>query len=279
MRVLITGAGGMLAQDVCAAAAGHEVIAVSHAALDITDALAVETVVSDAAPDAVINCAAWTDVDGAEAAAAQAHAVNGEGAGNVARAASNVRAHVVHVSSDYVFDGAKQAPYLESDPVRPLSVYGHSKLAGERAVAEAAPERNTIVRSAWLFGASGRCFPATILRLARERGELKVVDDQVGSPTFTGHLAQGLIELCHERPGGLLHVAGAGHCSWFELAREVLSCAQVDCRLEPVTTSEMPRPAPRPAFSALDSERDEAPRLADWRQGVREYLAVAVGAS
>ena len=148
-----------------------------------------------ARPDAVINCAAWTDVDGAETMEPDAQAVNGTGAGHVAAAAQAAGAFVVHVSTDYVFAGDKRTPYLESDAVAPAGAYGRTKLAGERAVAQAAPDQHTIVRTAWLFGAAGRCFPETILRVARERGELKVVDDQVGSPTYTGHLAPALVEL------------------------------------------------------------------------------------
>ncbi len=195
MRILITGAGGMLGQDVGRAtvSGGHEAISLPRAALDIGDAEAVVAAVAAAAPDAVINCAAWTDVDGAEEAEQAAHAVNGIGAGHVAAAAADAGAWTVHVSSDYVFDGRKREPYLESDAVGPLSAYGRSKLAGERAVADAAPDAHTVVRSAWLFGAGGRCFPKTIHRLASERDQLSIVADQVGCPTFTGHLARALV--------------------------------------------------------------------------------------
>ncbi len=196
MRVLITGAGGMLGQDLTGAvqAAGHEAIALSRAELDIADAAAVDVALGDVAADVVVNCAAYTNVDGAESSAPEAFAVNGEGAGNVAAAAVATGAWTIHISSDYVFDGTKGQPYIESDPTGPISRYGASKLAGEVAVAEAAPDRHTIVRSSWLFGAGGPCFPATILRVAAERDELTVVDDQVGCPTFTGHLAPALVE-------------------------------------------------------------------------------------
>src|SRR6476646_5710128 len=195
MRLAITGAAGMLGRDLLAAAnaAGHDVLGFSRADLDITDAGAVADALSRARPDAVVNSAAWTDVDGAEGDEAGAAAVNAAGAGNVARAAAAAGAWTIHISSDYVFDGTKRSPYVESDPVGPQSVYGRTKLAGERAVAAAAPGRHTIVRSSWLFGAGGACFPATILRLASERDELKVVDDQVGCPTFTGQLAAALV--------------------------------------------------------------------------------------
>jgi dTDP-4-dehydrorhamnose reductase len=223
--------------------------------------------------DAAINCAAWTDVDGAEQDEDGAVSVNGAGAGNVARAAAAAGAWTVHVSSDYVFEGCKRSPYLESDEVGPLSAYGRSKLAGERAVAAEAPSRHTIVRSSWLFGAGGPCFPATILRLAAERDELKVVDDQVGSPTFTGHLARAIVEVATGPPVGILHVAGGGICSWYEFAREIVAVSGVSCEVRTCSTAEMPRPATRPAYSVLRSERD-APVLPDWRRGLAEYMAL-----
>ncbi|HET6869711.1 MAG TPA: dTDP-4-dehydrorhamnose reductase [Solirubrobacteraceae bacterium] len=283
MRFAITGAAGMLGQDLVAAAkaAGHEVLAFPRADLDITDSAAVTRALADARPDVVVNSAAWTNVDGAETDEAGAMAVNGTGAGNVARAAAACGAWTIHVSSDYVFDGRKGSPYGESDPVGPLSAYGRSKLAGERAVTEEAPDRHTTVRSSWLFGAAGPCFPATILRLARERDELKVVDDQIGCPTFTGHLADALVKLgeSDERPIGIVHVAGGGSCSWFEFAREIVECAGVTCEVKPCSTEEFPRPATRPANSVLRSERDgEAPLLPEWREGLARYMALTAAA-
>jgi dTDP-4-dehydrorhamnose reductase len=280
MRFVITGAAGMLGQDLTAAArgAGHEAVGLSLAELNVVDAPAVADVIGAARADVVVNCAAWTNVDGAEERADDALAVNGVGAGNVARAAAASGAWTIHVSTDYVFDGSKREPYVEPDPVNPLSEYGRSKLAGERAVAAEAPHRHTIVRSSWLFGAGGRCFPATILQLAAERDELNVVDDQVGCPTFTGHLAGALVDLGARQapPVGLVHVAGGGVCSWYEFAREIVAGAGVRCEVRPCSTAEMPRPAKRPAYSVLRSERgDEAPVLPEWREGLSEYLAVA----
>jgi dTDP-4-dehydrorhamnose reductase len=281
MRILVTGAAGMLGQDVCAAAAaaGDDVIALSRAQLDICDATATERAVADARPDVVVNCAAWTDVDGAESAYAQALAVNGPAAGNVARAAARAGAWTVHISSDYVFDGTRREPYVESDPTGPTSAYGRSKLEGEVAVAQAAPDSHTIVRSSWVFGAGGPCFPATILRLAAERDELTVVADQVGCPTFTVHLATALRALCAgsgDPPLGVLHVAGGGHCSWCEFAREIVARSGADCQIRPGTTADLARPAPRPAYSVLGTERGSlAPRLPDWRQGLAEFMALA----
>jgi dTDP-4-dehydrorhamnose reductase len=278
MRLLITGAAGMLGQDVVSAAdgAGHEVVALSRARLDVTDGAAVAAALAEARPEVVINCAGWTDVDGAETGFDEAREVNGAGAGNVARAAAAAGAWTIHVSSDYVFDGAKLEPYVESDTADPLSAYGRSKLAGEIEVAGEAGDRHTIVRSAWLFGAGGPCFPATILRLAAEREELTVVDDQVGSPTFTGDLAHALVVLASgERPTGVVHVAGSGACSWYELAREVVSSAGLACEVRPGRTADLGRAAPRPAYSVLESERgSQVPRLPHWREGLAEYMAV-----
>lgn len=276
MRILITGAGGMLGQDLLSAvtAAGHGCVALTHAELDISDPAEVDAALTSAAPDVVVNCAAWTDVDGAEAEYEGALAVNGAGAGNVARAAGRAGAWTVHISSDYVFDGAKRQPYLESDPPAPLSGYGRSKLAGEEAVATEAEDAHTIVRSSWLFGLGGRCFPATILRLAAEREELTVVDDQVGCPTFTGHLATALAVICETRPSGVLHVAGGGSCSWFQFATEIVSAAGLGAQVKPGRTADQGRPAPRPAYSVLGSERrPQAPELPDWRAGLEAYLA------
>jgi dTDP-4-dehydrorhamnose reductase len=269
MRLLVTGAAGMLGRDVVAAAegAGHGVTALSRRDLDVTDPAAVRAAVEAARPDAVVNCAAWTDVDGAEEHEADATRINGEGAGNVAAAAP----FVVHVSSDYVFDGTATAPYREADPTGPAGAYGRSKLAGEIAVA-AAGEEHAIVRSAWLFGVHGKNFVATMLRLAEDRDEVNVVADQIGCPTFTGHLAPALVEIAEQRLGGVMHMAGGGSCSWHELAQATFEEAGTDCRALPVATAEFPRPAPRPAWSVLASTRPEVPALPPWREGLSAYL-------
>ena len=277
MHFVITGAAGMLGQDLVAAAksAGHEAVALQRAHLDISDQAAVDDALNSSRANVVFNCAAWTNVDGAETSPDEAVAINGAGAGNVARAAAAAGAWTIHVSSDYVFDGTKRSPYLESDVVGPVSSYGRSKLEGEHEVAAAAPQRYTIVRSSWLFGAGGPCFPATILRLAAERDELNVVDDQVGCPTYTGHLSSALLDLAARRPLGIVHVAGGGSCSWYEFARAIVAGSGLRCEVKPCTTAEMPRPATRPAYSVLRSERgDEAPALPDWHDGLAEYTAV-----
>ena len=273
MRLLVTGAAGMLGTDVVAAAErdGHEVVGLARADLDISDAAAVRDAIAAAAPDAVVNCAAWTDVDGAEADEAGATRVNGEAAGNVARAAAAAGAFVVHLSSDYVFDGTATSPYLESHPTAPLGAYGRSKLAGEHAVAQAGPD-HAIVRTAWVFGAHGGNFVATMLKLAEDRDEVNVVADQIGCPTFTGHLAPALVEIAEQRAGGIFHVSGGGQCSWQDLAQAAFEEAGTGTLAKPVTTAEFPRPAPRPPWSVLRSTRSDAPVLPYWRHGLTDYL-------
>jgi dTDP-4-dehydrorhamnose reductase len=278
-RILITGVGGMLGRDLVDAAegAGMDVVGLTRSDLDVTDPAAVDDALRQARPDVAINCAAWTDVDGAESAIEEALATNGTGAGNVARAAGACGAWTIHLSTDYVFDGTKAGPYVESDAPRPLSAYGRSKLAGELEVARNAPDRHTVVRASWLFGPHGRCFPSTILRLCGERDQLAVVDDQVGCPTFTGHLAPALVELVRRgAPVGVIHMAGSGSCSWFELAGRVVEVAGLNCQLTRARTEDMARPAARPAYSVLSSERQVAPPLPHWHRGVEEFMAVRV---
>jgi dTDP-4-dehydrorhamnose reductase len=274
MRVLVLGSGGMLGRAVVrdAARLGHDVVALAHQDLDITDTEHVERVVGAASPRAVVNCAAFTDVDGAETNGARALRVNSEGAGYVARAAAEAGARVVHVSTDYVFDGTKREPWLESDPVAPLQAYGRTKLAGEEAVAAANPE-HAIVRTAWLFGAGGANFVDTMLRLGAEREEVAVVTDQCGHPTWTGHLAPALVEMA-ERDGdvGVFHATGPGHCTWYEYAVEIFHRAGTRTRVVPTTSDRVARPARRPAYSVLGSERDPAVVLPPWQEGVQAYL-------
>jgi len=274
MKLLVTGAAGMLGRDVMLAAgnAGHDVVGFGRAELDITNPAALTKKFDLERPDVVINCAAWTDVDGAEAAEQAAFAVNGAGAGNVAAAAAKVGASVVYVSSDYIFDGLKGAPYVESDQVAPLSAYGRTKLAGEEATI-AANKRHFVVRSAWLFGIGGPNFVATMLRLAASGNEVLVVRDQVGSPTYTWHLAYGIVRLIEGIEFGIHHMAAAGQCSWYEFAREIFEQAKVECKVLSITTEEFGRPAPRPPFSALTSQREHAIRLPSWQDGLAGYLA------
>jgi dTDP-4-dehydrorhamnose reductase len=210
----------------------------------------------------VLHAAAWTDVDGAENHRAQAELVNVEGTRNVVA----LGAPVVYFSTDYVFDGAKREPYVESDRPRPLSVYGETKLAGEREVRD-----GWILRSSWLFGWTGRNFVRTMLALAEEQNEVDVVADQRGCPTYVGHLAQATKELVG-LPYGVWHLAADGDCTWAEFAEAIFEEARIACRVVPISSAILGRPAPRPAYSVLRSERPEAPRLPHWREGLRACL-------
>lgn len=272
-RWFVTGAGGQLAGAFARTLEG-EVFLSREEALDIRDAEAVRTAVHAFAPDCILHCAAYTDVDGAEADEGTAAAVNVLGTRNVVRAVRGTHTTVVYFSTDYVFDGAKGAPYVESDAPHPLNAYGRTKLAGELEVLGWA--HGIVVRTSWLFSDTGHNFVKTILAAARERAgtgtPLRVVDDQVGSPTFAGHLAAAVDEALDRGVGpGLYHLAGSGYCSWCELAREVAQLAGLDVEVEPITTAEAGRPAPRPPFSALDTERP-IPRLPHWAQGVAEVV-------
>jgi len=274
LKLLVTGAAGMLGRDVMLAAgnAGHDLVGYGRAELDVTNQATLDRKFDLERPDVVINCAAWTDVDGAEDAEEAAFAVNGSGAGNVAAAADKVEARILHVSTDYVFDGAKGSPYVESDQPAPLSAYGRTKLAGEEAIA-AANKRHFIVRSAGLFGIGGRNFVETMLRLAESQNEVLVVHDQVGSPTYTWHLAYGIVRLIEGIEYGILHMAASGQCSWYEFAREIFEQAKVECKVLSATTDMLGRPAPRPAFSALESQREHAIELPSWQDGLAGYIA------
>ena len=213
--------------------------------------------------DLVLHAAAWTDVDGAEASPQDAAAVN---VGGTQHAAS-LGAPLVAFSTDYVFDGTKRTPYLESDAPNPLSAYGRTKLHGEAAAGDGA----WIVRSSWLFGPTGKNFVRTMLALGRERDEISVVDDQRGSPTYVGHLAEAVGELVELSPG-IWHVAADGDCTWAEFAEAIFEEADIDCRVLKITAAELGRPAPRPAYSVLRSERRGAPLLPHWRDGLRACL-------
>jgi dTDP-4-dehydrorhamnose reductase len=274
VKLLVAGAAGMLGRDVMLAAgnAGHDVVGFGRVEMDVTDADAVRRKVELERPDVVVNCAAWTAVDAAEEAEEAAFAGNGTGAGNVAAAAAKVGASVVYVSSDYVFDGAKGAPYIETDQPAPLSAYGRTKLAGEEATA-AANKRHFIVRSSWLFGIGGGNFVETMLRLGQGGGPVVVVHDQVGCPTYTGHLAVGLLRLIDSAAYGIHHMAGEGSCSWYEFAMEIFRQAEVVTRVMASTTDMMERPAKRPENSILISRRSAPIELPSWQRGLSDYLA------
>jgi dTDP-4-dehydrorhamnose reductase len=255
-RVLVTGAGGQLGTALTKAFPWAT--ALTREQLDVGEALG-ETVTPQ---DLILHCAAWTKVDDAEADAVAANRVNVDGTRRVAE----LGAPVVYYSSDYVFDGSKREPYVESDEPSPISVYGQSKLAGEKEI-----RVGWVVRSSWLFGWTGVNFVRTMLELGRERQEVRVVDDQRSSPTYVGHLAtatQRVVEL----PYGLYHVAAAGDCTWAELAEAIFAAAGLDCRVVRISTEELGRPAPRPAYSVLRSEKPDTPQLPHWREGLRACL-------
>ena len=274
MKVLVTGATGMLGQDVVAIARSqrHEVIALDHEHLDVTDAAAVERRIERSRPHAVINCAGWTDVDGAEENEAEATAVNGEGAANLAAATARVDARLVYPSTDYVFDGSKRQPYVESDQPAPLNAYGRSKAAGEKATADR-NRRSYVVRTAWLFGPGGSNFVETMLRLGSDGGHVVVVHDQVGSPTYTGHLAAGLVRIIDGPAYGIHHMAGSGQCSWFEFAEEIFRQSSLSCRVFGATSDMVARETERPKYSALKSGRETPIVLPPWKRGLADYLA------
>jgi dTDP-4-dehydrorhamnose reductase len=280
----------MLGHDVARAGerARQELILVDLPEVDITDPPGLDAYLDGVqaergALDAILNCAAWTDVDGAESKQEAVHAVNADGAGNLGRAAARIGVPLLHLSTDYVFDGTapldadgKPRPYVESDPTGPVSVYGSTKLEGERQVLAASP-RHTVVRTAWLYGIDGPNFVETMLRLAGEREAVQVVTDQIGSPTWSGHLAPALLGMLEREVSGLVHLTGSGETSWNGFAQEIFRQAEVACAVEPATSEQMARPAPRPAWSALASERGDVVPMPDWRDGLAGYLAAKAG--
>jgi dTDP-4-dehydrorhamnose reductase len=263
-RVLITGASGQLGHALAQEFADDDVIALSRDGWDVT-APPGDTLLGGEI-DLVLHTAAWTDVDRAEADPQGAAAVNIAGTAHAAA----LRLPLVTFSTDYVFDGRKRTPYVESDGPNPTSAYGRTKLHGEAA----AGPRAWIVRTSWLFGPTGHNFVQTMLRLGSEHDEVDVVDDQRGSPTYVGHLADAIRRFVDDDlPKGLWHVAAGGDCTWADLAEAIFEDASIDCTVRRITTAELARPAPRPAYSVLRSERDGAPQLPHWREGLRACLA------
>ncbi|MGA7756571.1 MAG: dTDP-4-dehydrorhamnose reductase [Ilumatobacteraceae bacterium] len=278
MKLLVTGAAGQLGVDVVdhARSLGDDVVGVDRAALDITDAVAVGELLDSVRPDAVINAAAYTAVDACETNEALAFAVNADAVGHLSAACELVGAHLVHVSTDYVFDGTLERPYREDDPTNPQSVYGRSKLAGEHAAGPAA----AVARTSWLCGEHGHNMVELVLRLASTPDQgLAFVDDQRGHPTFTADLAPALHRLAADRRTGIHHLTNQGAVSWFEFVREILAAAGHDPdRVRPIATADLdpPRPAPRPANSVLDNAVWRAaglPMLRDFRAPLVELVA------
>ncbi len=275
--MLVVGAKGMLGQDLMRTLTG-EVRGVDIDEIDITSFESVRRVLLTLRPAVVINAAAYTDVDGCETNQELAMQVNGEGVAHLALTCREIGAKLVQVSTDYVFDGSKNSPWLEDDPMNPLSVYGESKLAGELN-ASLVPE-HLIVRTQWLYGLGGKNFVETMLRLAGDKKELSVVDDQIGSPTWTVDLALAIKALVEKGCSGTYHAANAGSCSWNEFARAIFAAAGVDVTVKPMSTAELGRPATRPLYSVLDCgklTRDTGFAPEPWQEALGKYLQARRG--
>lgn len=276
MKIIVTGAGGQLGADVVRLAKdkGWQVYGYARNELDVTDLEAARRIVSGVKPDAVIHAAAYTKVDQAETEQDEAYRVNAAGTRNIALAAEEAGARLCYVSTDYVFDGTADQPYREYDQPHPLSVYGKSKLAGEEFV-RSLSSKYFIVRTAWVYGEHGQNFVKTMLRLAREQDELRVVHDQIGSPTYTVDLAEFLLELVRTDYYGIYHATNTGSCSWYEFAQAIFAEAGIDVKVNPITTDQFPRPAKRPKYSVLDHMAIRAHGLTDlrhWREALRAYF-------
>jgi dTDP-4-dehydrorhamnose reductase len=273
MKALILGATGLLGKALVREWHGDDVLAMGSRDVDVRDATKVREIVGRARPDWIVLAAAYTDVDGCESHRELAFSVNQDGAVNVAEAAQQAGAKLIFLSSDYVFDGKKTSPYEVSDVRNPQSVYGHSKAEAEIKLLEILPHC-CIARTSWVFGAGGRCFPDTILRLAASRPALDVVNDQRGCPTYTVDLARAIIELCRKDASGIVHVTNAGDCSWFEFAQEIITGAGLATEVRPVNSQQMARPAPRPAYSVLSatSLRRYGIEMPGWKDALGRYL-------
>ena len=288
MRVLVTGSNGQLAKEIIRqieedgsplgkAPEGFDkaqVVGVNKDALDITDELALPGFIEKGGFDVIFNCAAMTNVDLCETLREEAFRVNADAPGYIARAAGACGAKLVHISTDYVFSGDDPSPRRESDETYPKTVYGSSKLLGERRVLESGADA-VIVRTAWLYGRSGKNFVKTMMSLARERGSVKVVDDQFGNPTNAADLTHHLLALAVSGENGVFHCTNNGICSWYDFALEIFRIAEIRTEAVPCTTAEFPRPAPRPAYSALDNARLRdtiGDGMREWKAAIYDYL-------
>jgi dTDP-4-dehydrorhamnose reductase len=281
MRILIFGATGMLGQALMRHwPASDEVIGVGSAQADLRDPAQVESAVRESKPDWILLSAAYTDVDGCELNPTLANAVNTLGAVNVARAAATARAKLLFVSTDYVFDGTKTTPYETSDPRHPISAYGKSKAAAEEKIINLFPDV-CIVRTSWLFGPGGKCFPDTILKLAATRPEIEVVNDQRGCPTYTFDLAYAMVALCKSDARGMVHCTNRGDCTWFDFAGEVIRQAGLKTVVRPTTSERFVRPAPRPKYSVLSSASlsKYGVEMRPWQETIPDFLAERVKSS
>jgi dTDP-4-dehydrorhamnose reductase len=273
MKIMILGASGLLGNALMREWSGDEVVGISSRDVDIRDAGKVRDVVREVRPEWIVLAAAYTDVDGCESHPDLAFAVNRDGVVNVGEAAKRAGAKLLFLSSDYVFDGKKTSPYEVDDARNPQSVYGKSKAEAEVRLLEVLPEC-CIARTSWLFGTGGKCFPDTILKLTASRPTLDVVNDQRGGPTYSVDLARAIIELCRKGANGIVHVTNAGDCSWFEFAREIIRAAELATEVRPVSTQQMARPAPRPAYSVLSATSLQrwAVAMPRWQDALQRYL-------
>jgi dTDP-4-dehydrorhamnose reductase len=276
MRVTLFGASGLLGQELVRELSSEALTALSSKDADLRDRVRIREVIEFSRPDCVILSAAYTDVDGCETHRDRAFAVNCEGAIHVAEAVRAVGSRLIFLSTDYVFDGSKGSPYETDDPRNPTSVYGESKARAEVRLLEILPEV-CIARTSWLFGHAGKCFPATILKLASSRPEISVVNDQRGSPTFTPDLASALGRLCRASARGIVHVTNSDNCTWYDFATEIVRMSGMTTKVDPVTTAEFPRPARRPAYSVLSPDSLHSYRIfmPEWKDALRRYLASA----
>jgi dTDP-4-dehydrorhamnose reductase len=274
MRVTLFGASGLLGKEIVRAFEGEELTALASKDADIRDQTQVSRVISDSQPEWIILSAAYTNVDGCESNRELAFAVNYDGAIHVANAARQTHCRLIFLSTDYVFDGTKKSPYETDDARNPINVYGDAKAQAETRLLEILPGV-CIVRTSWLFGHGGKCFPETILKLASERPQISVVNDQRGSPTFTRDLASALLELCRKQAKGIVHATNAGDCTWYEFAKEIVQRAGLRTEVKPVTTAEFPRPARRPENSVLSPASLHAygVQMPDWKDALGRYMA------
>jgi dTDP-4-dehydrorhamnose reductase len=275
MRVLVLGAGGQLGRELVQAPSSHDVIGLTRAQCDSAEPGAADRALREHRPDAVINCAAWTKVDASETQHDDAFRANAHGPLLLAQACRDADVLLTHVSTDYVFDGTATTPVPEDAPTNPLGVYGESKLAGEEAIRHTTP-RHQVVRTSWLYGQDGPNFVITMLRLGAERDELRVVADQRGTPTWTGHLAPALLRLLERGTPGTYHLTNGGETTWCDFARSIMQSAGLPAHIEPTTTAEYGAPAPRPAYSVLDNKawsKLGEPPLPQWEAGLIAYLA------
>lgn len=274
MRILITGASGMLGHDLQRTLKNHELILCNSKNLDITNKNLVSEKINEMKPDILINSAAYTNVDDCETNYEEAHKVNALGPKNLATVCKDLKIPLVHISTDYVFDGKKTEPLKENDNLGPQTAYGKTKLEGEQFIQKILDEY-FIIRTAWLYGCDGNNFVKTMLNLSKSHNEINVVNDQIGSPTFTYDLAKGISEIIKTDKYGVYHLTNSGSCSWYEFSKEIFKLANINVKVTPVTTEEFPRPAPRPKYSVLSNDKwikQGFKPLRNYKEALKEYL-------